>query len=224
MDQQKIGTFLKQLRQERQLTQENLAEIMCVTNRSVSRWENGVNLPDLPTLIQLADFYGVELRELLDGERKPDAMNTPETKSATEETARKVADYSNDVMEKVTHRFHYMYLISIATVLIYLVMNHFDFSGSPVLQAIQGACLGIGLGMLVVGAIFTSKRGNGALFFKAHQLNCPNRKQGIKNPAPWPQKSGCRILLYCIGESMLEAVKIAFPTYTSSACKLLYIR
>ena len=135
MDQQKIGTFLKQLRQERQLTQENLAEIMCVTNRSVSRWENGVNLPDLPTLIQLADFYGVELRELLDGERKPDAMNTP-----------------------------------------YLVMNHFDFSGSPMLQAIQGACLGIGLGMLIVGAIFTSKRGNGALFFKAHQLNCPNRK------------------------------------------------
>ena len=49
MDQQKIGTFLKQLRQERQLTQESLAEIMCVTNRSVSRWENGVNLPDLPS-------------------------------------------------------------------------------------------------------------------------------------------------------------------------------
>lgn len=166
MDQQKIGTFLKQLRQERQLTQENLAEIMCVTNRSVSRWENGVNLPDLPTLIQLADFYGVELRELLDGE----TMNTPETKSATEETARKVADYSNDVMEKVTHRFHYMYLISIATVLIYLVMNHFDFSGSPVLQAIQGACLGIGLGMLIVGAIFTSKYGNKIIAFKVQML------------------------------------------------------
>ena len=44
MDQQKIGTFLKQLRQERQLTQETLAEIMCVTNRSVSRWENGGSL------------------------------------------------------------------------------------------------------------------------------------------------------------------------------------
>ena len=65
MDQQKIGTFLKQLRQEHQLTQENLAEIMCVTNRSVSRWENGVNLPDLPTLIQLADFYGITLDELV---------------------------------------------------------------------------------------------------------------------------------------------------------------
>ena len=175
MDQQKIGTFLKQLRQERQLTQENLAETMCVTSRSVSRWENGVNLPDLPTLIQLADFYGVELRELLDGERKPDTMNTPETKSATEETARKVADYSNDVLEKTTRRFHYMYLLSIATVLVYLVMHQFDFR-SPLLQFIQGACLGIGLGMLIVGAVFTSKHGNGALFFKAHRLNCLNRK------------------------------------------------
>ena len=65
MDQQKIGTFLKQLRQERQLTQENLAETMCVTSRSVSRWENGVNLPDLPTLIQLADFYGVSIDYIL---------------------------------------------------------------------------------------------------------------------------------------------------------------
>ena len=127
MDQQKIGTFLKQLRQEHQLTQENLAEIMCVTNRSVSRWENGVNLPDLPPH-SACRFYGVELRELLDGERKPDAMNTPETKSATEETARKVADYSNDVMEKITRRFHYMYLTSIITVIIYIVMYHFDFS------------------------------------------------------------------------------------------------
>ena len=66
-------------------------------------------------------------------------------------------------MEKVTHRFHYMYLISIATVLIYLVMNHFDFSGLPVLQAIQGACLGIGLGMLIVG---------GYLYQQARQ-RCP---------------------------------------------------
>ena len=63
-----------------------------------------------------------------------------------------------------------MYLISIATVLIYLVMDHFDFSGLPVLQAIQGACLGIGLGMLIVGAIFTSKHGNKIIAFKVQML------------------------------------------------------
>ena len=165
-----IGAKIAACRKRAGMSQEKLANELNISRQAVSRWENGVNLPDLPTLIQLADFYGVELRELLDGERKPDAMNTPETKSATEETARKVADYSNDVMEKVTHRFHYMYLISIATVLIYLVMNHFDFSGSPVLQAIQGACLGIGLGMLIVGAIFTSKYGNKIIAFKVQML------------------------------------------------------
>ena len=77
---------------------------------------------------------------------------------------------SNDVMEKITRRFHYMYLTSIITVIIYIVMYHFDFSGSPVLQAIQGACLGIGLGMLIVGAIFTSKYGNKIIAFKVQML------------------------------------------------------
>ena len=179
MDQQKIGTFLKQLRQERQLTQENLAEIMCVTNRSVSRWENGVNLPDLPVLVQLADFYGVELRELLNGERNPDTMNsTPNcstSKDAAEETARMAADYSSSYTEYLTRRFHIMYLISIVTMFIYMAMRWIDFSALPptaevVLSFIQGTCLGIGLGMLIVGAIFTSKYGNKIIAFKVQML------------------------------------------------------
>ena len=43
MDQKKIGLFLKELRKEKQLTQEQLAERFGVTNRSVSRWETGVS-------------------------------------------------------------------------------------------------------------------------------------------------------------------------------------
>ena len=43
MEQQKIGAFLRQLRRERNLTQEQLAERLGVSNRSVSRWENGVS-------------------------------------------------------------------------------------------------------------------------------------------------------------------------------------
>ena len=70
MDQKKIGVFLKELRKEKELTQEQLAEIVQVSNRTVSRWENGNNMPDLDILIELSDFYEVELREILDGERK----------------------------------------------------------------------------------------------------------------------------------------------------------
>ena len=56
--------IILELRTKNNLSQDELAQKVFVTRQAVSRWENGVNLPDLPTLIQLADFYGVELREL----------------------------------------------------------------------------------------------------------------------------------------------------------------
>ena len=70
MDQVKIGKFLQELRKEKGLTQEQLAEKMGVARRTVSRWETGNNMPDLDLLIELSDLYDVGLRELLDEGRK----------------------------------------------------------------------------------------------------------------------------------------------------------
>lgn len=70
MDQIQIGSFLKTLRLEKSLTQEQLAEQFGVTGRTVSRWENGNNMPDISILVELADFYDVDIRELIDGKRK----------------------------------------------------------------------------------------------------------------------------------------------------------
>ena len=75
MNQEKIGNFLKQLRKEKNLTQEQLAEQFNVSRRTVSRWETGNNMPDLGLLIEMSDYYEVSLRELLDGERKSEKMN-----------------------------------------------------------------------------------------------------------------------------------------------------
>ena len=61
MDQKKIGSFLKELRKEKGLTQEQLAELMYVSDRTVSRWETGSNLPSLDILIRISDYYNVEL-------------------------------------------------------------------------------------------------------------------------------------------------------------------
>lgn len=47
MDQKKIGAFMKELRKEKGITQEALAEILYVSGRTVSRWETGSNMPDL---------------------------------------------------------------------------------------------------------------------------------------------------------------------------------
>ena len=59
MDQQKIGSFLKKLRKEKSLTQEQLAEQLNVSARTVSRWETGTNMPDISLLVVLTDFYGI---------------------------------------------------------------------------------------------------------------------------------------------------------------------
>ncbi len=91
MDQQKVGSFLKELRREKGLTQEQLAEEFHTTNRSVSRWENGRNLPDISLLVELADFYDVDVRELIDGERKSEMMN-----EEVREVASKMADYADE--------------------------------------------------------------------------------------------------------------------------------
>lgn len=93
MDMKKIGGFLKELRREKGLTQEQLAEILLVSGRTISRWETGTNMPDLGILIQIAEFYDVEVKEILDGERRNGMME-----KEMKETLVKVADYNK--MEK----------------------------------------------------------------------------------------------------------------------------
>ena len=89
MDLKKTGGFLKELRKEHNMTQEQLAEKLNVSGRTVSRWETGSNLPDLDVLIELADLYEVDIRELIDGERKSENMD-----KETKDTLKKVADYA----------------------------------------------------------------------------------------------------------------------------------
>lgn len=89
MNQKKIGAFLKQLRNEKKITQEQLAEILGVSGRTVSRWETGNNLPDLSILVQISEYYDVEIKEILNGGRKSEKMD-----NELKETLLKVADYN----------------------------------------------------------------------------------------------------------------------------------
>lgn len=89
MNLQKTGEFLKHLRKNKELTQEQLAEHFHVSTRTVSRWETGSNMPDVEMLIELADFYAVDVREIIDGERKSENMDTE-----TKDTLKKVAEYA----------------------------------------------------------------------------------------------------------------------------------
>ncbi len=69
MDQQKIGKFIAECRKEKGLTQAQLAEMLGITNRAVSKWENSKSLPDVSIMTQLCEILGVSVNELLKGEK-----------------------------------------------------------------------------------------------------------------------------------------------------------
>ena len=69
MDQMKIGKFIAALRKEKGLTQEQLGEKVGVTNKTISRWENGNYMPDVEMLSLLSKEFGVSINELISGER-----------------------------------------------------------------------------------------------------------------------------------------------------------
>lgn len=61
-----IGKNIKRLRQSKGVTQEQLAEVMCLSGQAVSKWENETALPDITLLPKLADYFGVTIDELMD--------------------------------------------------------------------------------------------------------------------------------------------------------------
>lgn len=68
MNQEKIGKFIAYNRKKKKLTQSELAEKLGVTDRSVSNWENGKNMPDLSLFKPLCDILGISINELMSGE------------------------------------------------------------------------------------------------------------------------------------------------------------
>ena len=69
MDQNKIGKFIAQCRKEKQYTQEQLAEMLNTTNKSVSKWENGYCLPDSSLYEPLCNLLDITMNELFTGQR-----------------------------------------------------------------------------------------------------------------------------------------------------------
>ena len=156
MDQKKIGSFLKELRTEKNLTQEQLAEKLNVAGRTVSRWENGNNMPDLSIIVELADFYDVDIRELINGERKSEKIMDKDLK----ETGLKMADYAEAEKAKLSKRLFIISIVGLISFFAAVILSRVDFvQDSPLLSLIDGYFYGITIGALIVNILYC----NGAL-------------------------------------------------------------
>ena len=173
MDIVKTGKLLQDLRKEKGLTQEQLAERMGVARRTVSRWETGSNMPDLDILIELSDLYAVDLREILNGERKSERME-----EELKETVLQVADYSSEEKTRLLRRMHVLFIAGLIGMLVFAVIACAGLDRDPLFDAVGSFGLGVAAGMLAAGVVFTGRNAVRIREFKQRLLNGAGRKNG----------------------------------------------
>lgn len=85
----KQGEYLKQLRTEKGISQEQLAEKIGLSRQSISKWEQGISTPDVDNFVKLAEIYNVPIESLLKGEPVENNKNTHKETAEEENTAAK---------------------------------------------------------------------------------------------------------------------------------------
>ena len=144
MDLAKIGRFLSELRKEKKITQEQLAEKLGVARRTVSRWETGSNLPDIDLLMELSDLYEVDLREILDGARKNEMLD-----QETKETVLKVAEYQNDRNVRLSRTVMIYTFIGVAAMIMHMILDCMELEDSFWAGFGMSFTLGLAIGVMI---------------------------------------------------------------------------
>ena len=135
MDQIKVGHFLAQLRKEHEWTQEQLAEKLSVTGKTVSRWENGNYMPDIDTFLALSKLYEVSICELISGERLSDEQLRERSDDIVVSSAHSEAFQIRDKMKfwkkkwKRDHRSTIILLVLLAVIVYFAAFFLLDFLG-----------------------------------------------------------------------------------------------
>lgn len=152
MDQVKIGNFLKELRKEKDITQEQLAEALNVSGRTVSRWETGRNMPDISILVDIADYYDISIPEIISGERKSEIMNEEERKIA--ET---MSDYATTEKEKIFKEMKIQSIMGVCALVLYWILHETGaYMYNDVLGKLTGYCETLVSVSVIMMAAFTT--------------------------------------------------------------------
>lgn len=118
MDQEKIGKFILELRKDKKMTQQELADKIGVTDRAISKWENGRGMPDISLMKPLCEILDITLNELISGEK----IDKKEYQKKSDENILKTIKYTN----KKTNFFKKFLICLISVFLILILMFIID--------------------------------------------------------------------------------------------------
>ncbi|MDE7424615.1 MAG: helix-turn-helix domain-containing protein [Lachnospiraceae bacterium] len=131
MDIQKIGEFLKELRRQNNMTQEQLGQRVGVTNKTVSRWETGKYMPPIECLKLLSDIYQISINEILTGEK----LNEEDYKEAAENNI----TYTLEEIEAKEKKFENTILIVMGIISLLAISSMFLLPNGSELTVVEKA-------------------------------------------------------------------------------------
>ena len=130
MDTLRTGQFLKELRKEKGFTQEQLGEKLGVSNKTVSRWENGNYMPPVECLEMLSDLYGISMNEIVSGKK----LEPEEFADAAEDNLKNALVLSEQAYKKTEKGLSVTMIIS--TILAILIIILLPTQGQSMVRSI----------------------------------------------------------------------------------------
>ena len=169
-----IGKFIKKLREDKRLTQEQLAEMIPISRQAVSKWERGLAIPDSSVLIRLSEIFSITINEILSGQKI-----TKENEKEINQLSLKLFKDSNK-KRKTIKALVFILIIFAFTFLIYYFITSYR---SIKVYTVSGSSKNI----VFNDGIFVKT--NEKLFFRIGNFNNINNNEEIEN-----------LLLYYINE------------------------
>jgi len=142
MNQQATGNFIAFKRKEKNLTQEHLAEKIGVSNKTISKWENGKCMPDYSVVEILCNELGITVSELLDGEENEKSIRVYDEQEKLE----MLKDIQELKKAKDSNTSFFLIIMGIS-----LLALSFCIDGSEFREFVSGFLLGISIVEMIMG-------------------------------------------------------------------------
>lgn len=153
MDQIKTGRFMARKRKEQNLTQEQLAERLGVSNKTISKWETGKCMPDYAVVKSLCEELKISVSELMDGEEADD-------KSVRVYDDGQILDLLRRTQELEKQKGMMTGVILIVMGIAFQALSH-TLGGSDVKDFFSGLLMGLSVAEMVLGVYITAKGASG---------------------------------------------------------------
>ncbi len=142
MNQIVIGKFIAERRREKNYTQEQLEQILGISNKTISKWETGKCMPDYAIVKNLCDALEITIAELLEGKKADEAMSICHEEQMLDLIKR---------MQELEKQKDMQYAIMLIIMGVALQALSYAFEGSPLKDFLSGLFLGLSVAEMLVG-------------------------------------------------------------------------